>query len=276
MKVSKLVVGLAVIALGFSCSKDEENNTMTSEELTINAKMDEISDDVAKIAEDQAGIQQTLGRYSETPESMLPPCATVTLVVTDNTWTRTVDFGTTGCAMPNGNVLKGQIIISGSTNFDQPSYVINYSFVNFYHNNIKIEGNRTVTRTLASTATLAAVHPVATMDINMTVTLPNGATHTRIGTRVREMIEGFDTPMVWQDNVFSITGSWTTTFPAGTKTSTITTPLRIRMNCPHIVRGVIQVVRNDNTATIDFGDGTCDNLATLTINGNTYTITLGN
>lgn len=276
MKVSKLVVGLAVIALGFSCSKDEENNTMTSEELTINAKMDEISDDVAKIAEDQVGIQQTLGRYSETPESMLPPCATVTLVVTDNTWTRTVDFGTTGCAMPNGNVLKGQIIISGSTNFDQPSYVINYSFVNFYHNNIKIEGNRTVTRTLASTATLAAVHPVATMDINMTVTLPNGATHTRIGTRVREMIEGFDTPMVWQDNVFSITGSWTTTFPAGTKTSTITTPLRIRMNCPHIVRGVIQVVRNDNTATIDFGDGTCDNLATLTINGNTYTITLGN
>lgn len=276
MKVSKLVVGLAVMALGFSCSKDEENNTMTSEELTINAKMDEISDDVAKIAEDQAGIQQTLGRYSETPESMLPPCATVTLVVTDNTWTRTVDFGTTGCAMPNGNVLKGQIIISGSTNFDQPSYVINYSFVNFYHNNIKIEGNRTVTRTLASTATLAAVHPVATMDINMTVTLPNGATHTRIGTRVREMIEGFDTPMVWQDNVFSITGSWTTTFPAGTKTSTITTPLRIRMNCPHIVRGVIQVVRNDNTAIIDFGDGTCDNLATLTINGNTYTITLGN
>jgi hypothetical protein len=82
--------------------------------------------------------------------------------------------------------------------------------------------------------------------------------------------------MIWQDNIFSITGSWTTTFATGTRTSTIMQPLRIRMNCPHIVRGIIEVVRNNNTATIDFGDGTCDNLATVTINGVTTIITLGN
>jgi len=47
-------------------------------------------------------------------------------------------------------------------------------------------------------------------------------------------------------------------------------------NKPIIVLGVITIVRNGNTATLDYGDGACDNLAVLTVNGNTFNIVIGN
>ena len=276
MKIKNLVLGLALSMFILSCSKDD--NSSPSSDLSdaqVSTKIDMVTEDVAKIAEDQYALQVNQGAGKNDLETQdLPECATVTVQLTATTWTRTVVFD--NCTLPNGNVLDGTIIVSGSLNFDTPSHTISYSFVDFHHNNILIEGNRTIVRSLQSTATLTAVHPVANMTIDMTVTFPNGNVYQREGNRVREMIEGFSTPIIWMDNVFSISGSWSTTFPAGTRTSTITTPLRVEANCPHIVSGVVTTVRNDNTATLNYGNGDCDNQATLTVNGNTTTITLGN
>lgn len=275
MKIKNLLLGLTLSMFVLSCSKDDSSSTSEMSEAQVSAKIDMATEDVARIAEDQYALQANPGAGKNSFETQdLPECATVTIALTATTWTRTVVFD--NCTLPNGNVLDGTIIVSGSLNFDTPSHTISYSFVDFHHNNILIEGNRTIVRSLQSTAALTTIHPVATMSIDMTVTFPNGNVYHRVGNRVRELIEGFATPMIWADNVFSITGSWTTTFPAGTQTSTITTPLRVRANCPNIVSGVVEIVRNDNTAVLDYGDGECDNQATLTINGNTTTITLGN
>jgi len=173
--------------------------------------------------------------------------------------------------MPNGNVLEGTIIVSGSLNFDTPSYVINYQFVNFHHNNILIEGNRTVTRTFTSSTLLATNHPIHVMDINMTATFPNGDVYTRVGTRKRECIDGFTSPLNWHDNVYLITGSVTTTKSNGvvhTNTVTDASPLRIEMNCQYrIVSGTLTITRPNHTAVLDYGSGTCDNNATIAIDG---------
>jgi hypothetical protein len=126
-----------------------------------------------------------------------------------------------------------------------------------------------------------AVHPIVTMTIDMTVTFPNGDVYTRVGTRTREIIEGYSTAP-WGDNIYQITGNWTTTRPNGsTRTATITTPLRIRMSCvlqqkPVTVKGIIAFVSGTNTASIDYGNGDCDTTAVLTINGVSNTITIGN
>nr|WP_294775447.1 hypothetical protein [uncultured Flavobacterium sp.] len=277
MKIKNLVLGVTLSMFILSCSKDESNSTSTElSDAKVSAKIDMATEDVAKIAEDQFALQANpgAGKNSDFQTQALPPCATVDIQLTATTWTRTVTFD--NCTLPNGNVIDGTIIVSGSLNFDTPSHTISYSFVDFHHNDILIEGNRTIVRSFQSTATLAAAHPVANMSIDMTLTFPNGNVYHREGNRVREMIEGFDTPMVWADNVFSISGSWTTTFPAGTRTSTITTPLRVEADCPHIVSGVVTTVGTNNTATLDYGNGDCDNQATLTINGTTTTITLGN
>lgn len=275
MKTTKIILGLALAFSIFSCSKDESNSSSELSEAKVSAKIDMATEDVAKIVEDQYALQVNPAAGKNNLETQdLPSCATVTVQLTASTWTRTVVFD--NCTLPNGNVLDGTIIVSGSVNFDTPSHTISYTFVNFHHNNILIEGNRTIVRSMQSTTALDTVHPVANMSIDMTVTFPNGNVFHRVGNRVRELIEGFGTPMIWADNVFSISGTWTTTFPAGTQTSTITTPLRVRANCPNIVSGVVEIVRNDNTSVLDYGNGECDNQATLTINGTTTTITLGN
>jgi len=122
----------------------------------------------------------------------------------------------------------------------------------------------------------------------MTVTNPDGRVFTRTGNRVREFSAGYDTDTI-EDNVFLITGSWTTTNPNGvahTNTISDASPLRIIFSCNQpivgqhryeIVSGMITVVKNNNTAVIDYGDGTCDNTGTITINGGSpITFTLRN
>lgn len=278
MKTKIFLLGFLLSLAVIGCSKDDSTSSSSTEDATVNAKIDDATDDVSKIVDDQSNRQENASRgTADAPASFLPSCATVTLTTTETTWTRVVDFGTEGCAMPNGNILKGKIIISGSKNFDLPSLTISYGFENFYHNSILVEGNRTVVRTKESTAAQATIHPVATMSLNMSLTFPNGNVYTRVGTRVREMVEGFTTPMIWTDNVFSISGNWSTSFPnGGSQVSTITSPLLLKMTCNHISKGIVSFTRNNITGTLDYGDGTCDNLAVVTINGVSHNITLGN
>jgi hypothetical protein len=268
------IVALFAVILFSSCSKDNNDvlTTFTTTDIATNAKIDQISNDVADIIEDQYFEQNPLGKPDAFVENtLLPSCVTVTRTLTSSTWTRTINFGTTGCAiMPNGAILRGVITISGSLNYTLQNYVISYTFVNFYHNDVLIQGNRTITRSFQSTTYQAAIHPVNVMDMNMTFTT-RGDVYTRVGTRTRECVEGFDTRANWSDNIYVVTGSWATTFPIGVVHSNVisaTTPLRIRMNCNYrIVSGMITITRPNHTATLDYGTGTCDNIATMSIDG---------
>ena len=108
-----------------------------------------------------------------------------------------------------------------------------------------------------------------------------GEVYTRVGTRTRECIEGYDTRAIWSDNIYVVTGSWTTTFPNGNvHTNTISNiePLRIRMNCDYrIVKGIVNITRPNHTAVLDYGSGTCDNIATISIDGGAaFSFTFGN
>jgi hypothetical protein len=268
------IVALFTVILLASCSKDNDDtaSAFTAADIQTNAKVDRISNDVSDIIDDQYAEQNLNGR-SITAASILPACVTITvapITPASTTWTRTIDFGTTGCAMPNGAVLRGVIIISGSLNYTLQNYVISYTFVNFYHNDMLVQGNRTVTRSHQSTIHQTAIHPVNVMDINMTFTNSNGV-YTRVGTRTRECVEGFDTRPNWTDNVYVVTGSWATTFPNGNVNNNLisaTSPLRILMNCDYrIVSGMVNITRPNHTAVLDYGTGTCDNNATISIDG---------
>ena len=83
------------------------------------------------------------------------------------------------------------------------------------------------------------------------------------------MIEGSDT-RTWSDNVYLITGHWTTTRKNGTVVSAeIVTPLRRELACRFLVSGTIDLTKNDSHGILDFGDGECDNMATLTLDDGT-------
>lgn len=215
----------------------------------------------------------TCGSVSRVPAFGTP------LTLGDNV-TKTIVFGngTEGCTLANGNVVRGTIIVTFTYQPTATVHTINYEFVNFFHNQIELNGNRTFTRTLNTQTQI----PTVVMNMDMTAEFTDGRIFTRVGTRTRTIIAGFDTPGIWIDNRYQVTGSWTTTFPNTTiQTSTITTPLVVKMSCrevnkPLLVQGVITFQRNGNTATLNYGTGECDNLAVFNINGNSYNIVIGN
>jgi hypothetical protein len=282
MKTKNLFIAsfMAIASLASCTSNDTPANstTATSDQVVIDSKIDASIDDVSNIVEDQFSIKQNMtSKSTETMKSILPACAKVTWTLVDGNFTGTIDFGTEGCPLENGNVLKGKITITFSSNFTTAEQTITYSFDGFYHNGKKLQGTKTITRSLKSTDLLAAVHPVFTCIVDMTVTFEDDTVYTRTGNRVREMVEGYDTKGNWEDNVFLVTGSGTTTFPNGDKcSSTIKTPLRFVMACkrPFPVSGTVLKVRNNIETLVDFGTGDCDNLATATTAGVTITIEL--
>ena len=285
----KIILATALMTLTFfiSCSTNEsiqETVAITSEDIIADADIDGAFDDVSNVAEDQYTMQQsTTLKTTQSVKSILPTCATVTIVLTNDSWTRTIDFGTEGCTLQNGNFVKGKITVSASRNFSELTKTMTISFINFYHNRKLIEGTRTITNTVKSTELLATAHPVFTNSIDMTVTFADGKKYSRKGTRVRELVEGIDTKFVLEDNVYLVWGSHITTFPNGSNfTATIKNPLRFVMACklPFPVSGSKNFEKTDKDGLnkreglIDFGAGECDALATITINGTTREINL--
>jgi len=271
MKTKIIVLGMALSLFLTSCNKDEDNksaNTFTAAEVKENAEMDNISDDVAYLTESQSD-ESPAGRSPGRVAEFLGPCAEVTTEVSDNIWTRTIDFGTDGCTLFNGNTVRGKIIITFTNDFDAETRSVSYAFDNFYHNDRHVEGNRSLVRTKVDG------HPKSTISLDMTVTTSNGIYH-RTGQRVREFTAGYNSFFNLYDNEFTITGNWTTTFPNGnTQSTAITNPLIEKWNCLHIVSGTITFTRNANSAVLDYGDGSCDDDATIIINGIVYPVDLG-
>jgi len=282
MKTKNLfIVSFMALAFFISCDstdKTQETTAISTDQVAVDAKIDASIDDVSNIVEDQFSMNQNMtSKSTETFKSMLPACAIVTWTFIDGTFTGTIDFGTEGCALDNGNVLKGKITLIFSGDFTTAEQTITYSFDGFYHNGKKLQGSKTIMRSLKSTDLMAAIHPVFTCTVDMTVTFEDGTVYTRTGNRVKEMVEGYDTKAIWDDNVFLVTGSGTTTLPnSDTWSSTIKTPLRYVTACkrPFPVSGTVLKVKNGTEALVDFGNGDCDNLATVTIAGVTTTIEL--
>ena len=269
--ILKLTVLFAVILFS-SCTKDNNDNAsvFNAADIQISAKLDQANNDLSDIIDDLYFTENPTGKnVAPTEINSLPSCATVTRTFTATNWTRTISFGTAGCAMPNGAILRGTIIVSGSLPYSTTNYVINYSFERFYYNDMLVQGNRTVTRSLGTSSYQVNTHPICVMDMNMTFTNSNGV-YTRVGSRARECVEGYTTPL-WTDNVYVVTGAWTTTFPNGNVHSNAissTTPIRVRLNCDYrVVSGVVNITRPNHTAVLDYGTGTCDNVATLSIDG---------
>ncbi|WP_316634290.1 hypothetical protein [uncultured Flavobacterium sp.] len=284
MKTKVLFIG-TLVALSFfvSCNSDEKTNggttaAISNNEIITTSKIDASIEDVTNIAEDQFNAQQNITAKPSGPvKSFLPSCATITTILTNNTWTKTIDFGVDGCTLENGNVVKGKMVISFSNDFSSSTQTISYTFDGFYHNGKKLQGSKSIVRTIKTTNLLVTAHPVSTATIDMTITFDDGGVYTRKGSLTKEMVAGYDTWFDWEDNVFLVTGSGSTTFPNGdTLSAEITTPLEFDASCrkPFAVKGVVSITKNGAVAVVDFGDGSCDTLAKVTKDGVTEEIDL--
>ena len=265
--IVSLLTGLAILAM-VSCSKDESiaeeelasEEVISSTELNYSDEAELISEEVATIAEDvYASDELAATSKSGYASDYLPDCVTITTVVTSTTKEKTIDFGE-GCELPNGNFLSGIINLSYAKDMEIASKTLALTLDDFMFNGVAIEGGADILRERSN----ANGNPQGTANASFSATWPDGETASFIGTRTREWIEGYGSGF-WGDNVFLITGNGTFTGKLGNVFSKeVTTPLRREMACRFIVSGVLEISRNDNTASLDFGDGSCDAKGVLT------------
>lgn len=272
-----------VLVLNVSCEREESalnfgELAVHLEEVSEIVMVDRLADEVDNMIENVyytdeqealAGKQGTALKSVETPY-FLSECVVITTVVTEFTIEKTLDFGT-GCETTNGNILSGILQLSYQKDMEANVNTIYTSFENFYFNGARISGERVVVRTRAN----ENENPQADIAYTIDITWGNGLVTKHEGTKVREWIEGVNNG-VWGDNVYLITGNWTTTFSNGSiHQGTIVTPLRRELSCVFLVSGVLHLQRNTMGGMLDYGDGNCDSQAVFTYdNGNIKTIGL--
>jgi len=277
---------LAILAISFgltamvSCTTDLTSATDAAltatatdenQAASINDQVVSTSDDYLN-ALDATGYQAVKSNTGSTPEktSIKLTIDSITITVDRvglNDYPKNIclDFGT-GVTVKRGNVLKGKIYITVSNKMTIANSTRTFLFSDFYVNNNAVKGSKVVTYMGLN----ASSQPYWTITANDTIIRADGSKVTWNSERVRTRIDNNNTPNIYWDDTYSITGSSNGVNAKGvayTMTIMDTNPLIISGNFPYFTKGSVTITTDSKTVLVDYGDGTKDTIATATING---------
>ena len=203
-------------------------------------------------------------------------CLTVTHHPNENGefWPRswTLDYGTENCECFAGISRRGKIHINLSSRWRNEGSLREITFEDFYFNDNQLEGIKTFSNTgLNENGNITFTKNVD----NAKLTYADGTFISWESEKYSELIEGSDS-FLFADDVWSVTGGGTGINLDGKEYSfTIMSPLIYKNGCFYPVSGIIEIeVADQSVQTIDYGNGDCDNLATITVDGITEDIDL--
>jgi len=269
---AKLLTFFIISVLFISCSSDDNDDTIEDENI--------FSEDSTRAAQVDNVVQNSLqimeNGYVESEEgrslmgSFFTDCTTITINPDGaGGGMITLDFGEI-CTLSNSSIVSGKINIEYGA-IVNGARTIYYNYEDFTFNTHGVSGGGTVLREIENDNG----NPQSTVNETITVSLSTtNITAVRVGNRVAEWTEGVGSG-TWIDNVYSVTGNWETNFSNGfSRSGEVVLPLIRKLSCVYVVSGSIDFSQQSLTATIDFGDGECDNYATLIFNGEEYPILL--
>ena len=284
MKTKKILV-LFIIAVSTSISIigcKKKNNSVTDVDTSAasdNSTADAAFNDVQNISDQAAKgalvFYSTLYNGTDShidATSAKSSCAAITHDSISTPHILTIDFGATNCLCTDGRYRRGIINVSYTGHYRDSASVHTTTFTNYFIDNNQLLGTKTVTNNGHN----SSGHLTFTIVVDgQVIKASGGGTHTWQANRVREWMAGESTS-AWLDDVYTITGYSTGTSVSGaTYTSIITTPLHRALNCRWFDSGVVEVTpAGKPVRIINYGGGTCDNQATVTIGGTVYPITL--
>ena len=270
MKMKTLVTAFALTAFAISLNSCKKNDTADEIETTFQLSGDQaIADNLTQDANDiysEAAAQNNLMGNGPVGSTGVLGCATVTITPLMG-WPKliTIDFGA-ACTDPRGNTRRGIIRVNLSDSVRKPGSIAIMTFDNYYVNGYKKEGTITWTNTSTPPTVISWQRKVE----NGKITSPSGNYWLHSGIKNVVMTAGYGTPGDVTDDEYSVTGNHTVTNSAGaTRTATVLTPLIKKTACANIDKGTVKIQGPNHYAIIDFGNGTCDNLATVSIDGRT-------
>jgi hypothetical protein len=270
---------LSLTALTFTaCRKDKDeeldNDTTTVVEYSMS---DNAFNDVTSIADE--AYDGSLDTYrASSSNRIMTTCATITFDTAASPKTLTIDFGTTDCLCGDGNYRRGKILVSWTGPYRDSGSVRTITFDQYFVNYNQLQGTKTVT----NNGTNGSGHPTFTVTVNGSVTwaaqyFGGGGTSTYTSARTREWISGYNT-LTWLDDVYLISGTASGTTRGGSSyTMSTTEALKKEIGFRHFTDGVLNFTPSGKyTRVIDYGyvNGGQDNLARVTINGYSFTVTL--
>jgi len=269
MKKRVLNLAMIFIAITFvftNCSDDDSGITsdpISAEDAEAMIQLDNVSDQVGNLL-DGYFVTESLAARSSSKMQSSETCWTKSVTIDTQNQIVTLDFGD-GCTIDSGDVIKGQIILTYSIDFLLESLVVNYTYNDFYFNDLSVTG----TNKIEISREDVSENPQSVLTVDEKITWPSGDYAMRKGTKTRVFVAGFGTN-TYSDNVFLITGNWTDTFSDGTVIKgTVIEDLKREMTCKHFVSGELKLEKNEMYGTLNFGDGTCDNDAIFVLSDGT-------
>ncbi|MCK9616810.1 MAG: hypothetical protein M0R21_03140 [Lentimicrobiaceae bacterium] len=270
-----ILIMLTMVVSGLiytACSKDDNNTSSEAQSVKDFATAESIYDDVDQIAQEAEDGSVNLFKDADAEYSLLSNCVTITRDTVSVPHLITVDFGTKNCLCNDGKYRRGQILISYMGRHLVPGSYKNITFNGYYVNNNQVLGTKTITNMGRN----SNEDLWWSIQVDGKIIYATGDSILWTSNRNRAWVEGEGTLHYRLDDVYSITGVATVTRPNGNiANSNIVTGLRKEMGCHNFVSGVVEIdITGKPTRTLDYGNGDCDNLATITINGKTFTIIL--
>ena len=282
-----LLLASAIFMLMMSCKKDNNSSSSSSTvsnsaaaNMTSNASTADNSYDDAFGVALQTGNDNGLDiMMQRTGHSTVPVgiagtyyCANVSVSGSTFPVTVTVDFGA-GCKSADSITRSGSITYVFSGRLSTPGTTITATFHNYMVNGHKLNG----TYTIANTTTSINSPQLTTTVSNGNIVFPGDTSYSFSGTKTISLAGGSVADV--SSLVFNVTGNYRVGSSYGDSLSaTITTPLEKKVSCPQIDQGIVSFIYTKNTAsvngTLDYGNGTCDDQALITIGSFTETITI--
>jgi len=272
--IAALTVGL--VTTFSACTSDDLSDASLTATVQDEAQISSISDEVITDADEYVNANLATAVSAPTSEMQKASAATVPTVTVDKTGnqfpkTITIDYGTDGFEGKRGNILKGKIIVVVSNWMSIAGSSRSYTFDNFSVNNNLVKGLKTVTYNGETNGkmnwTVVVKDTIIKADDNKTI-ISNS-------TRIRTRTSDNGTPLRFYDDKYSIEGSATGINAQGVAyTMTITKPIVTDGVWPVFVEGTMLLETEKRSVITDYGDGTRDLKATVTVNGVTKTISL--
>lgn len=265
-----------ILAVQVSCRKEDEPDRESDTAVEF-AAADNSFNDVSAIADEAYGGNMNGFRHSS-GNGTLSNCATISIDTAVSPRILVVDFGTSDCLCKDGNYRRGKIIVTWNGAYRDSGSVHTITFDGYHVNFNKVMGTKTVRNMGLNTAGNLVFSVTVNGSIEWSTDyFAGGGTGTYTSTRTREWIAGSSTFNVL-DDVYLISGSASGTTRTGTSyTMSTSAPLKKEIGFRHFTDGVLNFQPGSKPVrSIDYGyvNGQRDNLARVTVAGQTFTITL--
>lgn len=264
---SKITYLLSFLLIGFLFSCESmEPNLLNDELLTIaedeigSIKSGEITDEDAQASIfgcGREGFGQRMGEGGFNED-----CVTITSSGDDYPKEIVIDYGE-GCEGRKGQLRTGKIIITMSGDILVEGSVYEMRSEDLMIGDRQLE----MSKRRENAGQNAEGNWIITSTEEKTMTYEDGTSSSRVSSYTNEWLSGFGTEDR-DDDVLLRTGSGTVETSEGDQYSKeITTALLIDRSCDYIKSGVIEMNKAGSEVIIDFGDGECDQWATVTTDG---------